>query len=564
MSFIHAYTNILNEIFKRFTIRFLMLLLLLIAVSSLLLVGFYGHYQLGNMSSAMDRTAEHSIKIHHDMEEVKTGSLEAATSASQLSQDINKKYAKMMRTNMADMRLVEKTFIQMVNTLQQVIDSGEEDSTLLMMEIEDIHESLKKESLPRVRTIVGQFNEAAEQSKKLGAVAKGLETTVGSFVELSRSASDVAENIKNESLNSQKQAANSMRLMLIVMLVIAVVVAIICMNTYLVILSPINRLAHRIKDIAQGEGDLTKRIDESSKNEFGDLAHWFNTFMEKLQSIIIELKGAEKNISSASQTMTDVTHETSTGVRQQQSETEQIATAVNQMNASAHEVANHASSAAQAASAANDSAAEGQSLVNKTVTEIGTLATEVEHAAEVIHKLEEESDEIGSVLDVIKGIAEQTNLLALNAAIEAARAGEQGRGFAVVADEVRTLAGRSQDAAQEIEKMIAQLQSRARNAVSVMDDGKNKAHAVVEQATQAGVALSTITSSVKQISEMNTQIASAADQQSAVAEDIDRGIINISQVAEKTAAGSEQSTQSSQELLQLAAQLNQLVAQFKV
>ena len=535
-----------------------------VSICSLVLVGAYGYYQLGNMSSDMALTAERSIKINDYMEDVKANSIEAATGASQLSLDLNQKHTKMMRTSVSDMKVVETTFVKMVDNLQLIIESEEEDSTLLMMEIEDIYEKVRKESLPQVRSIVESFDKTADEGLELGAVAKGLETKAASFVELSSSASTLAKSIKDQAVVSQEDAATSMQLMLIVIFVIVVIVSIISMNTYLVIISPINKIVDRIKDIAQGEGDLTKRLDESSHNEFGNLSHWFNTFMGKLQSIIIELKDATVNISQASDVMTDVTHETSDGVRQQQTETDQIATAVNEMNASVHEVANHAVIAAEAASEANNSASEGQGIVNKTVSEIETLATEVERAAEVIHTLEQESDEIGSVLGVIKGISEQTNLLALNAAIEAARAGEQGRGFAVVADEVRTLAGRSQDSAKEIEKMVERLQEGARNAVNVMDEGKDKANSVVKQAEQAGEALNTITSSVMKINEMNIQIASAAEEQSSVAESINQGIVNISQIADKTASGAEQSTQSSNELSQLSERLKGLVAQFKV
>jgi methyl-accepting chemotaxis protein len=203
-------------------------------------------------------------------------------------------------------------------------------------------------------------------------------------------------------------------------------------------------------------------------------------------------------------------------------------------------------------------------VIDKVINAIGDLAKEVEKAAGVIQQLEGESKNIGSVLDVIKSIAEQTNLLALNAAIEAARAGEQGRGFAVVADEVRTLAGRTQESTSEIEEMITRLQSGANNAVKVMEEGKDMTQVGVEQAASAGEALQTINEAVTKISDMNTQIASAAEEQSAVTEEINRSIVNINQVAEQSATGAGHVASASDDLARLAEQLKGLVENFKV
>ena len=234
------------------------------------------------------------------------------------------------------------------------------------------------------------------------------------------------------------------------------------------------------------------------------------------------------------------------------------------MNATVHDVAHNAVHAAEATREADQSSTQGKAVVDKTVDAIGEIAAEVEQAAQVIHELERESENIGSVLDVIKSIAEQTNLLALNAAIEAARAGEQGRGFAVVADEVRTLAGRTQASTAEIEEMITRLQSGANNAVNVMESSKTKTNIGVEQAAAAGSALEDITTAVDRIAEMNTQIASAAEEQSAVTEEINRNVANISEIAEHTSTGAEQTAQASEGLSRLASQLNAVVVQFRV
>ena len=321
-------------------------------------------------------------------------------------------------------------------------------------------------------------------------------------------------------------------------------------------------LVSKVETVASG--NLTVEIQQGSQDEIGELFGAFGKMVASLRTIIADVTGSTVQLASAAEEMSAVTEQTSRGMGQQQAETDQIATAMNEMSATVQEVARNAAAAAQSAHQADDQASKGKQVVSQTIESIDALATEVEKAGQVIHKLEGDSVSIGAVLDVIKGIAEQTNLLALNAAIEAARAGEQGRGFAVVADEVRTLAQRTQQSTQEIRKMIESLQSGAKDAVKVMVEGKRQAQVSVEQAAKAGAALETITRAVATITDMNTQIASAAEEQSAVAEEMNRNIVNISQVANQTAEGGQQTASGAADVAQLAVRLQAAVGRFRL
>ena len=330
------------------------------------------------------------------------------------------------------------------------------------------------------------------------------------------------------------------------------------------IVSPLVETKNAMEDIASGHGDLTKRINIKGNDEIAQLANAFNLFASKVQEIVKELSGVTTRVANASERLTVVTDETRKGADRQQQETDEVAIAVNEMAASGQEVARNANSAAEAAHNADCAADNGRQVVGHTIEAIDSLAREVKEAGMVIDRVEKDSESIGGVLDVIKGIAEQTNLLALNAAIEAARAGEQGRGFAVVADEVRTLASRTQQSTAEIQTMIERLQSGTRDAVSVMDQSREMAETTVGQAAKAGTSLEEINAAVTTIKDLNSQIACSAEEQSSVAEEINQKVTRISDITDQTAAGAQQTSSASNELNQLADTLKQLVNQFKV
>uniref|UniRef100_UPI0030D79955 methyl-accepting chemotaxis protein n=3 Tax=unclassified Pseudomonas TaxID=196821 RepID=UPI0030D79955 len=327
---------------------------------------------------------------------------------------------------------------------------------------------------------------------------------------------------------------------------------------------PLKQMVAMLNDIAQGEGDLTRRLASDRADELGAIANGFNTFLIKLQGMITQVVSSVQKVSDSSEHTADIAIRTNQGVHKQMVEIDQVATAVHEMTATAQDVARNATQAAQAASHADQAASQGMRIVRDTSISIGALAAEIGKAVGVVQTLAKDSENINAILTAIRGIAEQTNLLALNAAIEAARAGEQGRGFAVVADEVRNLAQKTQKATEEIQTMIQQLQQGTRDVVRVMEDSQSRTDESVQHAAKAAEALETITQAVSVINDMNTQIASAAEEQSAVAEDINRNVINIGQVANEVAGGADESSAASADLTKLAEQQRRLINQFKV
>ncbi|CAI8761366.1 methyl-accepting chemotaxis protein [Pseudomonas sp. IT-P260] len=327
---------------------------------------------------------------------------------------------------------------------------------------------------------------------------------------------------------------------------------------------PLKQMVAMLDDIAKGEGDLTRRLSSDRSDELGSIAKGFNTFLAKLQAMITQVVTSVQSVSDSSEHTADIAIRTNIGIQKQMAEIDQVATAVQEMTATAQDVARNATQAAQAASHADQAAGQGMQIVRDTSNSIGALALEIGKAVGVVQTLAKDSENINAILTAIRGIAEQTNLLALNAAIEAARAGEQGRGFAVVADEVRNLAQKTQKATEEIQSMIQQLQQGTRDVVRVMEDSQNRTDESVQHAAKAAEALETITQAVSVINDMNTQIASAAEEQSAVADDINRNVINIGQVANEVAGGADESSSASAGLTKLAEQQRRLINQFKV
>ncbi|MDP5135977.1 methyl-accepting chemotaxis protein [Rheinheimera baltica] len=328
--------------------------------------------------------------------------------------------------------------------------------------------------------------------------------------------------------------------------------------------SSLGSMISSLQSLAKEDGDLTARIHSDNKDELGDLAHWFNTFMQKLQHVVKDIINTAVPLSALAKDLRELTDDTNKTIAQQRNAANQAKHAVDDMSASVVAEVNSANEAAAAATQSSEAAGQGQQTVISTVQNIQQLAGNVQDASDVIMQLEKDANQVGTVLSVIKGIAEQTNLLALNAAIEAARAGEQGRGFAVVADEVRTLASRTQKSTEEIQRTIEQLQTAARLAVQKMQQSTAQADNSVQSANQAGDALQMITKSITQIRLMNQQIADATDDQQKMASNIVHHVDEIYTNTEHSSESANNIAKASSELASLAQNLENITRLFRV
>jgi len=391
-------------------------------------------------------------------------------------------------------------------------------------------------------------------------------------------AADTETKIANDILTKQVDMANATTLEVqelvagavsngnsqttIIMIISIIAAAVITRFTLISITRPLSKVNEMLNIVASG--DLSHKLDQSGKDEFAELSRNCNSLIDSLRTLIQGIVSRSTQLAAAAEQTSAVTAQSTTAIEEQRKQVEQAASATTEMSSTSQSVLSSANEALGEIKQADDEAERVKGISGKNRETIELLANEVESASQVINKLQQDSASIGGILDVIRGIAEQTNLLALNAAIEAARAGEQGRGFAVVADEVRTLASRTQESTQEIQNMIEVLQTGAEKAVTVMDKGKSQASECVHQSEMADQALETITHAVHEAYDRSSQIATAADEQSVVAHEISENLESIVAIAEQTTAGSHQTAASSSEVARLSEELQQSVQEFKM
>ncbi|WP_286823192.1 MULTISPECIES: methyl-accepting chemotaxis protein [unclassified Idiomarina] len=393
------------------------------------------------------------------------------------------------------------------------------------------------------------LNKSEVQLNKLMAEADRLQTAVRGIADGTRVS--VTDSISTSSwLNS---------IITIISIALAVFIS---WYTVRSISRPLSRVNHMLNIMA--DGNLTERVDYSSQDEFGELASNTNKLTGNLRKLIEGIANRATQLATAAEQSSNVSDETTNAIDEQRRQIEQVATATQEMNSTASEMADGAEQALREIQHSDDEAKRVRQISDKNRATIEGLANEIKGASEVIDQLSENSKNIGGILDVIRGIADQTNLLALNAAIEAARAGEQGRGFAVVADEVRTLASRTQESTEEIQDMIENLQNDSQRAVTVMNKGREQAELSVQQSDEAAQALQSITESVHQASDSSNHIANAAKEQSSTAQDISERLESIVSIAEQTASGSKQTAQASNEVAKLADELQDSIKSFRV
>ncbi|MFB2655229.1 methyl-accepting chemotaxis protein [Shewanella xiamenensis] len=361
----------------------------------------------------------------------------------------------------------------------------------------------------------------------------------------------------------EQMMSKSLGVLLIALILAAITAAVILLTAHRMV-TPIKNMADNLNDIAKGEGDLTKRLTVTGEDEIAQLGRSFNLFVDKLQTIIGDVANATAKVKSAANAIHDQTKVMSSQLISHNNETDQVVTAITEMSATASEVAQNTTQVAEATHAATGDVANAQRCVDASLEEISALMAQINNAASNIQSLSEQSKKINSVLSVIGGIAEQTNLLALNAAIEAARAGEQGRGFAVVADEVRSLASRTQSSTLEINEMLSELHKLVSLAVKTMEESQQSCVRSVDSSRAISDSLGSVTSAVTAINDMSTQIATAATEQSSVTEEINRNVFAIQEIVNELLHSSEDAARVSQTVSQEGTNLGKLVGQFKI
>jgi methyl-accepting chemotaxis protein len=449
----------------------------------------------------------------------------------------------------SDLIRVEQTYVQFIDSPeeQMAYDAFRSSLERYLASQGEVMEAILAGNDAQVRQLVGGT---------LSETADALTAAMRALMQLNKTGAEKASAQSEEAYVSAKyivQAAVAVAVLLTIILAL--------LFTRSVVI-PLGKAVGLAEDIAGG--DLSQDVSDDGHDEPAQLLAALATMRRSLRDTIQQIADSSSQLASASEELHAVTEDSTRGLHQQNNEIEQAATAVNQMTAAVEEVARNAVSTSEASRETDDTARQGRNQVGQTVESIGLLTQDISTTSEEVRRLADNVRNIGQVVTVIRAIAEQTNLLALNAAIEAARAGEQGRGFAVVADEVRALAHRTQQSTGEVEQMIELIQRETEQAVQAMDTSMQRAGSTLDLAQSAGQALEEITQSISAINERNLVIASASEQQAQVAREVDRNLVNIRDLSLQSSAGADQTTAASQELSQLAVGLNHLVTRFRL
>ncbi|GDY26264.1 hypothetical protein AHAT_21540 [Agarivorans sp. Toyoura001] len=444
-----------------------------------------------------------------------------------------------------------------LNELLEILPSARKEVTHLQSLLNNYYGQARSIALSLVDGSA-DFATLPAKAERSAAILQELTTGIANL----RANTEQAFNQTIDGTISSSQSAVTTGIMLgVVTIVIVIFVGIMTTKS---IVNSIAQVTSSLREIAEGEGDLTVRVDYDGKDEIATLVHWFNQFISKMQISIATTTETVQALQDVSTRLMETSKHTASSIESQNHSVDAVSAAIQEMTSSVHHIADFASQASEEASSANGTAQEGNQVVENTISVINDLAEEVNSTAKAINQLEAYTSNVGVILDAIRGIAEQTNLLALNAAIEAARAGEQGRGFAVVADEVRTLASRTQDSTQEIQQVLEELQKGSGSAVEAMNRGIEQAGLSVEQSAQAGKSLMDITGKVESIHAVNEQIAAATEQQTKTSDLIHNSVNDIQQISLAVAKSSSEIDNVSEDVRQVTQRLSEVISQFKV
>jgi len=506
--------------------------------------------RMDNMSDAIEAKWFPSVLALDEMN-LSAARIRALTLRIHITQD-----AQSRSTDLATLDQAKSDLIRVEQTYTQFIESAEE-----QMAYDAFRSSMERymTSQAQVMEAILAGNDAQVRQLVGGVLSETADALTASMRVLMQLNKTGAANASTQSEEAYDSARYIVQAAIIVAILLTVALAFLFTRSVVV---PLSKALGLAEDIAAG--DLSCDVTDDGQDEPAQLLAALATMRRSLRDTIQQIADSSSQLASASEELHAVTEDSTRGLHQQNNEIEQAATAVNQMTAAVEEVARNAVSTSEASRETDHTARQGQSQVGQTVESIGLLTQDISTTSEEIRRLADNVRNIGQVVTVIRTIAEQTNLLALNAAIEAARAGEQGRGFAVVADEVRALAHRTQQSTGEVEQMIDLIQKETEQAVQAMDTSMQRAGSTLGLAQSAGQALEEITRSIGAINERNLVIASASEQQAQVAREVDRNLVNIRDLSLQSSAGADQTTAASQELSSLAVGLNQLVTRFRL